>query len=77
MESANLLLYGAKIQYAKALVDTSPCLSAKETTHIQQVISTFLYYGIAVDPTMLVAIGSIPPPKQNPRKPRSTPSSTS
>jgi hypothetical protein len=32
---------------------------AKETTRIQQVIGTFLYYGIAVDPTMLVAIGSI------------------
>jgi hypothetical protein len=50
--------YGAKIQYAKAL-DTSPCFSAKETTHIQQIIGSFLYYGIAVDPTMLVAIGSI------------------
>jgi hypothetical protein len=50
--------YSAKIQYAKAL-DTSPCLLAEETTRIQQIIGTFLYYGIAVDPTMLVAIGSI------------------
>ena len=51
--------YGAKIQYAKAL-DTSPSLLAKETTRIQQIIGTFLLYnGIAVDPTMLVAIGSL------------------
>jgi hypothetical protein len=50
--------YGAKIQYAEAL-DTSPCLSADQTACIQQIIGTFLYYGIAVDPTMLVAIGSI------------------
>ena len=50
--------YGAKVQYAEAL-DTSPRLSAEETTRIQQIIGTFLYYGIAVDPTMLVAIGSI------------------
>jgi hypothetical protein len=33
---------------------------AKETTRIQLVVGTFLYYVIAVDPTtMLVAIGSI------------------
>ena len=50
--------YGATIQYAKAQ-DTSPVLPATDKTFIQQVLGVLLYYGRAVDSTVLVAIGSI------------------
>jgi hypothetical protein len=63
--------YGAKIQYAEAL-DTSPRLSAEETTRIQQVIGTFLYYGIAV-----VNSASVCAPTSAPRLVRLTPDSAS
>ena len=50
--------YGATIQYAKA-EDTSPAVPATDKTFIQQVLGVLLYYGRAVDSTILVAIGSI------------------
>ena len=50
--------YGATIQYAKAQ-DSSPLLPATDKTYIQQVLGVLLYYGRAVDSTVLVAIGSI------------------
>jgi hypothetical protein len=34
-------------------------LNAAKTTHVQEVLGTFLYYARAVDNTMLAAIGSI------------------
>ena len=34
-------------------------LSATKTRHIQSVVKTILYYALAVDPTMMAAIGSI------------------
>ena len=42
--------YGAKIQYVNA---------PDNITRVQQVLGTLLYYGPAVDNTMLTAIGSI------------------
>jgi hypothetical protein len=50
--------YGATIQYAKD-DDATNLLSKEEKKYIQQVLSTFLYYGRAVDSTMLMALSSI------------------
>jgi hypothetical protein len=50
--------YGAKIQYAPD-ADTTKLLPPDRITRIQRIIGTLLYYSLAVDPTMLVALGSI------------------
>jgi hypothetical protein len=50
--------YGQKIQYT-APPDLLPVLSTADTTRIQQIVGTFLYYARAVDPTMLVALNDI------------------
>ena len=50
--------YGATIQYAKP-TDTSNPLAKEDTKFIQQVIGTLLYYGRAVDATILVALSSL------------------
>jgi hypothetical protein len=50
--------YGATIQYAKK-TDESPLLLAEGKTYIQQVLGVLLYYGRAVDATILVALSSI------------------
>jgi len=50
--------YRATIQYAKT-PDDSPILPATDKTFIQQVLGVLLYYGRAVDSTVLVALGSI------------------
>ena len=39
--------------------DPLPIFSKQETTKIQQIVSSLLYYARAVDPTLLVALGSI------------------
>jgi hypothetical protein len=49
---------GATILYAKDN-DVTNLLSKDEKKYIQQVLSTFLYYGRAVDLTMLTALSSI------------------
>ncbi len=54
----NKPVYGSKVQYA-ADEDDSDLLAPKAITWIQQIVGTFLYYAMAVDPTMLVALGSI------------------
>jgi hypothetical protein len=51
-------IYGAKVQYADN-PDVSPPLDAKAVTFVQRVVGTLLYYAFAIDPTMLVALGSI------------------
>ena len=51
-------IYGATIQYAKK-TDDSPLLSTTDKTYIQQVLGVILYYGRAVDSTVLVALSSI------------------
>jgi hypothetical protein len=56
--------YGAKTQYA-ADDDTSPNLNALESKRVQEVVGTLLFYARAVDPTMLVALGTIASSKTN------------
>ena len=50
--------YGAKVQYAVD-ADTSRLATKEEKKFIQQVVGTFLYYGRAVDGTMLTALSVI------------------
>jgi hypothetical protein len=58
--------YGATIQYAKD--DNAANLLKKEKKYIQQVLGTFLYYGRAVDSTMLMALSSIASNQAEPTK---------
>jgi hypothetical protein len=50
--------YGAKQQFAPS-IDTSPNLQPSDIRHIQKVVGTLLYYALAVDNTMLVALGDL------------------
>ena len=54
----NQPVYGAAVQYADQ-PNNSPLLPPKSINLVHQIIGTLLYYAIAVDPTMLVAIGAI------------------
>ena len=54
----NIPTYGAKVQYAEQQ-DESPLLDKADTKYVQQVAGTLLYYGRAVDPTILPALSSI------------------
>jgi hypothetical protein len=52
--------YGAPIQLAPPLDDTTPLLDAPQTKRLQQVIlGTLLLYARAVDPMMLVTLGTL------------------
>jgi len=51
-------VYGATVQYAKE-ADTSQLLNKNGKQYIQQVVGTFLFYGRAVDGTMLPALSAI------------------
>ena len=51
-------VYEAKIQYAKE-ADESALLDPVDTTFIQQVTGTFLYYARAVDTALLLALSAI------------------
>ena len=57
--------YGAKVQYAPEADESRP-LTKQEKKFVQQVIGTFLYYGRAVDSTMLVALSAIASEQANP-----------
>jgi len=50
-------VYGAKVQYA--LDDDSPTLNDNQKTTIQRIVSSLLYYALAIYSTMLVALGDI------------------
>ena len=50
--------YGAKAQLATIEKDLPP-LSSKETKYIQKVVGCFLYYGRAVDLTILPTVNKI------------------
>ena len=50
--------YGAKVQYAPDS-NTSRLATKEEKTFIQQVVGTFLYFGRAVDGTVLTALSAI------------------
>jgi hypothetical protein len=51
------ILYGAKQRYA--VEDTSPKLSDKEVTRVQNIVGTLLYYARAVDSTLASALSTI------------------
>ena len=51
-------VYGRKVQYAK-LEDDSPKLNKKDTKNIQSIAGSMLYYGRAIDYTILPAINEI------------------
>jgi hypothetical protein len=51
-------IYGAATQYA-INESEDPRLPTTQITIIQQIVGTLLYYAIAVDPTMLVALGDL------------------
>ena len=57
--------YGVKIQYAKA-ADTAPPVTVAEKKFIQQVIGVLLYYGRAVDSTILTGLSSLAAAQANP-----------
>ena len=50
--------YAAKIQYAMEH-NTSPELCPKEKTTIQKIVGCLLYYALAINATILVALGDI------------------
>ena len=56
--------YGQKTQYAED--DNSPPVTMTIKKHIQQVFGSLLYYALALDLTMLVALGSIDAQQNNP-----------
>ena len=49
---------GIKVQLTDP-IDTSNCLPTHEIKRLQQIISTFLFYGRAVDPTLLTALSEL------------------
>ena len=57
--------YGAKVQYAKPDDDSQP-LDKEGKRFVQQVCGTFLYYGRAVDGTMLMPLSAIASDQANP-----------
>ena len=62
--------YGQKIQFANSQDDTKEVfLPASAKTLIQQIIGIFLYYGIALDLTMLVALGNLATQQSKPTEP--------
>jgi hypothetical protein len=50
--------YGTRIQFAPP-EDTSQPIQADETLRLQEVVDALLYYGRAIDSSMLVALGTI------------------
>ena len=50
--------YGIKVQLIDP-IDTSARLPTQEIKWLQQIISTFLFYGHAVDPTLLTALSEL------------------
>ena len=50
--------YGAKTQYATT-PDTAAALNATDKLRIMEVLGTLLYYGRAIDSTLLTAIGEL------------------
>ena len=56
----NKPVYGQQIQFADSQDDTKEVfLLASSKTLIQRIIGIFLYYGIALDLTMVVTLGNL------------------
>ena len=60
-------IYGQQIQYAAAN-NNSPLLPQKGVTLVQQIVGSLLYYAVAVNPTIIVALGSIASQQANATK---------
>jgi hypothetical protein len=58
--------YGQKLQMAP--IDESPKLDKAQTTYVQSCMGSFLYYGRAMDATILPAINKISGSQANPTK---------
>ena len=56
---------GKHIQYAHDPT-SSPAVSAKDRTFVQQVVGTFLFYSRCVDPTMLTALNALAEEQESP-----------
>ena len=54
----NVPSYGAKVQFS-SIEDDTPLLDPASLKRVQQIVGTFLYYAMAIDNTMLVALGTI------------------
>ena len=54
----NIPTYGAKVQFAPT-DDESPLLDSASLKRVQQIVGILLYYAMAIDNTMLVALGTI------------------
>ena len=63
----NVPIYGQKIQYATE-DNNLPQLEEEDKTRIQQIIGSLLYYGRAVDPTILVALSTLASQQNAPTK---------
>ena len=59
------LKYGQKMQYTEE-EDTSPPLTAANKKLVQEVLGVFLYYGRAIDITMITALGTLATQKSAP-----------
>ena len=57
--------YGAKAQYVEKK-DSSELLVKDGRTYVQQVVGTFIFYGRAVDSTMLAPLSAIAMDRANP-----------
>ena len=55
----NIPTYGAKVQYAEEQSDESPKVDKARIKYVQQVARMLLYYGRAVDATVLPALSLI------------------
>ena len=51
-------IYGAHTQYATP-DDDSQLLPPATINQVEQIVGTFLYYSLAVEPTMIVALGDL------------------
>ncbi len=55
--------YSSRVQ--RVVIDTSCQLSLDATKHVEDIVSTLLYYGQAVNLMLLTALSSIPAPQAN------------
>ena len=55
---ATVKQYGIKVQLTDP-IDTSACLPIHKIKRLQQIIGAFLFYGRAVDPTLLTALSEL------------------
>ena len=55
---ATVKQYGVKVQLTDP-IDTSACLPTHEIKRLQQIIGTFLFYGCAVNPTLLTPLSEL------------------